>query len=359
MASCLKRRAQRRGGVRTPARLLAGCLAVGLLAAGPPGARAQEYTARRLPPGTTVTVDGDLAEFAGAPTLTVTSATTGATGVYRLVWDELGLYVAASVADAYVNALASARDGALWEDDGLELMFCTLDDRGSGELPGGDDYKLFVSATNVQRDERGQGIGTQWDPTWASAAAVTGTINANTDVDTGYRLELAITWAEWGIAPPAGGTRWGLEVILDDRYSTAQVADQSAWANANGGETNDPDGWGTLSFSECSAGPIPCPARDDCHDDGACDPAAGTCSFSPRADGSPCASGAGACQGGTCLLGDAGVGDGGAADGANGGRTVPLVGWRCNVAGGHPGAAHAAGALLLLLPWLGRRRRRR
>jgi hypothetical protein len=368
-------------------------LVFSLVVGSSPAALAQQYVAMRLPRGATVTVDGALSEFADAPSLTVTNTTTGAQGVYRLLWDDQGLYVAGEVADTHLYTLETLRDDSLWEDDSLEIMFCTLNNRGSTDLPGDDDYKLFVSAANVQADERGNDVWLEWNATWASAAVVSGTLNDNGDTDVGYRLELAITWADWQITPPTAGTHWGLEVTLNDRISTA-IAEQVSWANTNAGSNNDPDGWGTLIFSECSPGAIPCPPRDECHDVGTCDNGAGTCSYPARTDGSPCAGGSGSCQGGTCVLHDGGVDDAGGddggvddagaddgsaeaggadgapldaapasdappvADGAAAGRSVPLAGWRCDATAGGTGATRAGGALLPLLLLLGGRRRR-
>jgi MYXO-CTERM domain-containing protein len=41
---------------------------------------------------------------------------------------------------------------------------------------------------------------------------------------------------------------------------------------------------------------VTCPAADECHDDGACDPSTGACSIVAKADGA-------SCEGGTCVAG--------------------------------------------------------
>lgn len=55
----------------------------------------------------------------------------------------------------------------------------------------------------------------------------------------------------------------------------------------------------TCEAEVCSAeSVITCPAPDECHDDGACDPASGECSLVPKANDTPCAEGT--CQDGVC-----------------------------------------------------------
>src|SRR5205823_4988325 len=59
----------------------------------------------------------------------------------------------------------------------------------------------------------------------------------------------------------------------------------------------------------CTAGtPVACPAPDQCHDAGTCDPATGACSNPVKADGAGCNDGdlctqSDTCQGGTCTAG--------------------------------------------------------
>ncbi len=72
-----------------------------------------------------------------------------------------------------------------------------------------------------------------------------------------------------------------------------------------------------------------CPAADDCHDDGACDPGTGDCSNPSKSDGSPCAGGS--CQAGICQS------DGSGGSGATSGTGV-------GGAGGEGGGASTVGS---------------
>ncbi|WP_050431981.1 thrombospondin type 3 repeat-containing protein [Chondromyces crocatus] len=69
------------------------------------------------------------------------------------------------------------------------------------------------------------------------------------------------------------------------------------------------DGNACTQGDQCNAGtctsgnPVQCPPPDECHEQGACDPASGACNHPLRPNGSPCSSG-GVCQNGTCATAD-------------------------------------------------------
>jgi len=75
-------------------------------------------------------------------------------------------------------------------------------------------------------------------------------------------------------------------------------------------ETGAPcdDGNACTRSDECTSGvcvggdPKPCPAPDECHLEGSCDPTSGECSNPQAIDGTPCGDGK-ACQGGVCTRG--------------------------------------------------------
>jgi hypothetical protein len=65
-----------------------------------------------------------------------------------------------------------------------------------------------------------------------------------------------------------------------------------------------------LADGACGGGtPVPCPARDQCHDAGVCDRTTGTCANPPKADGTACDDGdactrTDTCQAGACVGGN-------------------------------------------------------
>src|SRR5437667_176415 len=82
---------------------------------------------------------------------------------------------------------------------------------------------------------------------------------------------------------------------------------------ADGTECNDGDGCtqtDTCQAGTCTGGtPVACPAPDQCHDAGTCNPGTGLCSNPSKADGTGCNDGdactlSDTCQGGTCTAGN-------------------------------------------------------
>ena len=66
-------------------------------------------------------------------------------------------------------------------------------------------------------------------------------------IDTGYTLEMAIPWSNWGIAAPLANALWGFDVKLND-LDTAGF-DYGLWANPDKENFNSSDGWGEIIFS--------------------------------------------------------------------------------------------------------------
>ncbi len=110
----------------------------------------------------------------------------------------------------------------------------------------------------------------------------------------------------------------------------------------------------------CVSAAIGCPASDDCHEVGTCDPATGVCSNPVTFDGAVCE--VGTCKSGVCVPAESGSGGsgGGEGPGAGGGngpdvRTGPC---NCDVPGSERGRGMGALASALALAIAGLRRRR-
>ena len=193
------------------------------------------------------TINGDISEFNNAHTITLTNSR-GTYGDYKLMWDDNALYIAASVSDTQLNADETIRDGSLWNDDSIEMIFDTLHDAGSSMQS--DDYKFIINLLNVHTDSKA------WDNTWnmnfSSDVVNSGTVNQNSDIDTGYIIEVAIPWLEWGVSAPTENDVWGFDVSMNDR-DDSETTVQTQWSNTDGGTMNNPDGWGNIIFSAGTA----------------------------------------------------------------------------------------------------------
>lgn len=197
----------------------------------PRGAGAiKELTAKPLPAGASITIDGKLDEPAwaqaestgpfvnvgsgrpapGAPTL----------GSARILWDQRFLYVAFEVTDKKVHGgwPAGAKDPHLWEKDTVEVM---IDPDGDGDNK--DYYEIQINPQNLVFDTQydaynspnGNGRGPfgheEWSAGLVSAVVVHGTLDDDSDVDSGYTVEAQIPWASFTKAktsPPAPGSTW-------------------------------------------------------------------------------------------------------------------------------------------------------
>jgi len=189
------------------------------------------------------TIDGSINEFNNANSIQVIDTETGSTGTYRLMWDEEALYVAAEFSDEKLNAEHTLEDADLWQDDSLEVMFDPDNDGGSS--PDSGDYKFFVNVLDTRMDS--QGYNADWDHAGLTHQVIAiGTVNSNSDTDTGYTLELKIPWSAWAITEPDMGTVWGMNIQLNDKTASGKHSTQ--WSDS-GLDVNEPDGWEDVLFT--------------------------------------------------------------------------------------------------------------
>ncbi len=185
------------------------------------------------------TIDGNLNEFTKAKSITITNSN-GNSLTYKMLWDNNNLYIAAQGSDSQLAALNTTRDGALWNDDAIELFFDTLNDGGTSM--NSNDYKFLVNLLNTQKDSNA--FSSSWNTVFSSHVTTTGIINNDADADTGYMIEVAIPWTDW--ANPSDNDVWGFDVSMDDRNDAGNVI-QKAWSQTNVG--NIPDEFGDVVFS--------------------------------------------------------------------------------------------------------------
>jgi hypothetical protein len=127
----------------------------------------------------------------------------------RMLWDDEALYVGYRVMDNDVYATFTERDAPTWEQDVVELFFCT-------DTVPGPHYEFEFSPRGTIYDSltggRDAGLCWRWSP-WNCqgmivAAQIDGTINDWQDRDAGYTVEVRIPFADLptlkGRAPHAG-----------------------------------------------------------------------------------------------------------------------------------------------------------
>jgi len=198
-----------------------------------------------------ITVDGSLGEWSGATAVQFSGLSNRATAY--LLWDATNLYVAFQVSDSQLNATRTARDdGGIYLDDSVEIYIDTLNDRAT--VMQTDDYQFLVNLNNAQADLRGTGTGKDpaWNGTWRSAVRLQGTLNANTDTDSGYTVEIAIPWAQIGVTP-VSGMSFGIDLAVND--SDPSSFDYFDWAGIAPKAFAQPSLWKQVRLMGTSASP--------------------------------------------------------------------------------------------------------
>ncbi len=182
------------------------------------------------------TINGNINEFKNANPIILTTSR-GTHGIYKFLWDDEYLYIAAEVSDDKLDAQYTLYDSNLWEDDSLEMIFDTFHDKGAIK---NDDYKFFVNVNNAKTDSERYDMS--WDSGMISVVDAAGTINNDIDTDSGYKIEARIPWSNW--ATPADGDVWGANLVLNDKTATDSI--NAIWS---GSSVNDLDDSVNIIFS--------------------------------------------------------------------------------------------------------------
>ena len=138
---------------------------------------------------------------------------------YALKWDKKNLYVAFKVQNSNLQALKKNRDvSGLHMDDGIELLIDANLDRS--EKWEDDDLSYHINVFNAITDDRGLNSKGEYNNSWngnaKTSVKILGTINDNSDRDTGYYVEVAIRWEEIGKSPKKNSVM-GINLCVNDR----------------------------------------------------------------------------------------------------------------------------------------------
>lgn len=168
-------------------------------------------------------------------------------------WDDFYFYAGFQVRDPHVVSTNDSPTSQPQQDDDIEVFFET--DNARANVRTTQTYQMAVSAANGAYFSVGTGGRTPKARavySYKYAARVDGTLNDNSDTDTGFTVELAIPWQELGLAgPPKQGTTWGFNVISRDRDSTARPATRLYSLSPDvkrAGDVQDPSKWARLVF---------------------------------------------------------------------------------------------------------------
>ena len=142
---------------------------------------------------------------------------------FRMLWDESNLYLFYQFEDKYLTARETKRDGKPFFDDCAEIFIIpvpdSLDTHFGFELNLYKASNDFVFFNNYYKGEH-RALKT-FNPDFQVEVAYQGSINDNTDVDTGWTMEMAIPISVFGFLgefePVQTGSKWAFLAIRQDR----------------------------------------------------------------------------------------------------------------------------------------------
>ena len=195
-----------------------------------------------------VTLDGKLEEWESADTMRLDdpgeSPDPNQVKIYTL-WDEKYLYIAYQVDDRYLVGYQTERDHrALYKDDMIEVLFDPRKD--ATDLWLEDDIVYHINVLGQVKDDRGSPEGIS-DAGWQSEALFAvrydGTLNDSTDLDRGFRVELAVPWDEIGMVPSAG-----MSLGINFAAGDAEGPDENLWDWCGAHPFRQPSAYGRLEL---------------------------------------------------------------------------------------------------------------
>ncbi|HTE24137.1 sugar-binding protein [Flavitalea sp.] len=158
---------------------------------------------------TKISIDGDLKEWSKCASTTIIDSFRRKSNnkmSFQSMWNKNFLYLAFIVEDVNLAALQSSPDHPeLYLDDMVEFLIDTRNRKDS--CWDTDDIIYHINLLGQKKDDRGT-IDCRTDPNWNGnavyALTIRGSLNDNTDKDTGYSVEIAISWKELGVEPASG-----------------------------------------------------------------------------------------------------------------------------------------------------------
>lgn len=195
------------------------------------------YECRHVPSGR-ITVDGDLSDWEGIPTVGDFMVSDGSGPAAhqtraRICWDDENLYIAFDSDDPDIWGTLFTRDEPIYEEEVVEAFIDPDSDLKVyfefQTSPHGTLFDAIIhNPTGLRSDMTGD---TSWDcEGWQVAVRVDGTLDNRDDVDKGWTVEWAIPFASLGAAPnipPSDGDTWRINLYRIDRTPSAEY---SCWS---------------------------------------------------------------------------------------------------------------------------------
>lgn len=124
----------------------------------------------------------------------------------RSLWDSDSLYFSFDIKDKELMAFQNKKDHPLlYLDDMIEVLIDANNDKE--KCWNTDDIVYHINLLEQKKDDRGTEnclSNAQWDGKANYKVWLSGTLNDSTDIDSGYKVEIAIPWSELSIHPKSG-----------------------------------------------------------------------------------------------------------------------------------------------------------
>ncbi len=159
-----------------------------------------------------------------------------------VTYDTTNLYVAFRCHDEPGHKLFAekrTRDGAVWEDDSVEVMVAPPGDKATF-------HHIIINPLGDIYDERwlrdATGPGGRWDGAWNAAGLKTAT--AVDEAAGGYSVELALPLADLAATEPVAGQPWRLNLSRMRRMGDKNApAEASSWGGSQHFQSTEAPGW--------------------------------------------------------------------------------------------------------------------
>jgi hypothetical protein len=213
-----------------------------------------------------VSIDGILSEFIHARSISFSDASERGgskdnSATHKIMWDYTNLYIGIEVTDTELNAIFTGDDNTnLYTDDAVEIFIDPDNDRGNSMES--DDYRYIINLKGNVLDGNGY-LGWNWDGHIIGKVNFSGTLNHNSDTDSGYTIEAAIPWVDLGITVNEGHLL-GLQIGITDKDVGASY-ESFGWP-ITGTNFDNPDGWAEVELVRGSSY-----EKEDINQDGSVD----------------------------------------------------------------------------------------
>lgn len=155
-----------------------------------------------------IKIDAQLNEWGRARSITIQDKHQESENTASILtfWDNQNLYIAFQIQDKNLQSIQTSLDHPkLYLDDMVEFLIDTQNNKDSCWQE--DDIIYHINLLGQKKDDRGS-FNCITNPGWNGNAEYAikklGSLNDPTDIDTGYIVEISISWKELNIEPVAG-----------------------------------------------------------------------------------------------------------------------------------------------------------